>query len=121
MEKFVVETEIYFWDMPHTEDEEVCYDVVCFDGYAVATKNELNKSKNADTLIVTYPTMAEVVADEEMADECTQYRYSEYYNGENLCYGDIMMRYGSVKLKLNVEKRLVVSKKMTIFASSFES
>ena len=71
MNDFMIETEIYFWDLPHTKDEEVCYDVMCFDGYAVATKNELNVNPNTpNVLFITYPKMADVVAN-GMADECT--------------------------------------------------
>lgn len=99
MNDFMTETEVYFWDLPHTEDEEVCYDVMCFDGYAVATKNELNVNSNTpNVLFITYPKMADVVAN-GMADECTLYRYCEFYNVGNLCYGDIMMRYGEVIAK----------------------
>ena len=98
MTNFVLETEIYFWDIPHLKDEDVCYDVFCFDGFAVATKNEMNKAGTPNLLIITYPKMDEVVADKEMADECTYNRYSESYNGSNLCYGDIMMCYGDIKV-----------------------
>lgn len=96
----VFEEEIYFYDKEIFGDsKEYCYDVKCYDGYGICTKNneccEEYETKAPQTLRVVYPKMCEVMKSSGMKREIRDYR--GLHNGERLHYGDIMVRYGTLE------------------------
>lgn len=76
------------------DDEEHKYDVDCADGAAVA---HANNEKDPQTLLLTYPKMAEVV--KNMVDDIRDYRGLPY--NEKIHYGDVMMYCGKIVAKMN--------------------
>ena len=77
------------------DEEEHEYDVDCADGAAVAhTKNE----KDPQTLLLTYPKMAEVAKNEDMVDDIRDYRGLPY--NEKIHYGDVMMYCGKIVARM---------------------
>jgi hypothetical protein len=77
------------------DDEEHEYDVDCADGAAVAhAKNE----KDPQTLVLTYPKMAEVVKNVKMVDDIGDYRGLLY--NEKIHYADVMMYCGKIVARM---------------------
>lgn len=77
------------------DEEEHEYDVDCADGAAVAhAKNE----KDPQTLVLTYPKMAEVVKNVKMVDDIGDYRRLPY--NEKIHYGDVMMYCGKIVARM---------------------
>lgn len=78
------------------DEEEHEYDVDCADGAAIAhAKNE----KDPQTLLLTYPKMAEVAKNEDMVDDIRDYRGLPY--NEKIHYADVMMYCGKIVAKMN--------------------
>ena len=90
---FIVETDILV-NLPNFK-EEVSYDVQCFDGYAYGYLAD--DIPNAPIHIkMEYPTLAEVKANDDMADYVLKYRGLYDHTKEDIHYGDVMMAYSEV-------------------------
>lgn len=97
MEKqFILETEVLLTDAEvFCDPEEHPYNVYCTDGFAFAERAD--DTPNAPSLLkLTYPTLDEVRADEDMAHEVLVYRDLYDRTADDITYGDIMMRYGTI-------------------------
>lgn len=93
MENYISEQSVYV-TIPNI-DEEVIYDFRCYDGYAIGTM--VCDAPNAPQEIkMSYPTLAEVSDDEELADYILRYRGLYDLKHNDIHYGDIMMALGEL-------------------------
>ena len=75
------------------DDDEHQYDVVCYDGYAIATaKGEGIPGK----LEVTYPLLEDVLSNEEQSEYVLNYRGLFDLKPRDIHYGDIMFALGKI-------------------------
>lgn len=72
------------------------YDVECKDGEAIGTLCDSNAPIAPKTIKMTYPKLADVLADEDMANHVLQYRGLYDLTPSDIHYGDVMMTYGDV-------------------------
>ena len=92
---FIEESDVLLCDPDvFGDDSEHSYDVVCYDGYAIATSNEDDVPK---ILKLTYPKRLEIQSDDEMSDYVLKYRGLYDQTSVNIHYGDIMMAYGKIQ------------------------
>ena len=93
--KYVMEVGVLLVDKEIFGDSnEHSYKVKCFDGYAIAEKEE--KSDDApSTLELTYPRLAEI--DNHLKKNILQYRGLYDLGCEDVTYGDVMMYFGKIK------------------------
>lgn len=82
----VLETEI---ELPNIDG---LFDCECYDGYAICADDETNTK-----VIMTYPTLAEVLADEDLCDKILQYRGLCDLQAKDIHFGDIMMTLGEIE------------------------
>lgn len=85
----VLETEIQIY---HDKDSLGLFDCECYDGFAVCKNIETNTK-----VIMTYPTLAEVLADEDLCDKILQYRGLYDLQAKDIHFGDIMMTLGEIE------------------------
>ena len=96
MEKFVLEEGMLLTDVAvFGDNEEHEYNCKCYDGHAIAERAE--ESNAPQNLRLTYPTLAEVKADEDLADDVMEYRGLYDLSSEDITFGDICMCYGVIK------------------------
>lgn len=95
---FVLEEDILFTNEPvFGNQEDHSYNVKCYDGYAVATKN--NKDDNCpERLNITYKTLKEVLENEELAYSILEYRGLTDLKPTEITYGDIMLYCGEISV-----------------------
>ena len=95
MEKFVLEEGMLLTDVAvFGDNDEHEYKVKCFDGHAIAERAE--ESNAPHTLRLTYPTLAEVKADEDLAEEVLDYRGLYDLTAEDITFGDVCMYLGEI-------------------------
>ena len=97
MEETIKREEVEFCDSTFFNDNEVhCYDLECADGHATGSKS-YPEDNAPEQIEVTYPTLQEVLADEEKSAYVL--RYCGLYNlkAEDINYADIMLAYGEIK------------------------
>ena len=76
-------------------DKTYEYNVECSDGVAIGAY--YGDDPDAPKRIkMTYPKLADVLADEEMADHVLEYRGLYDLTPSDIHYGDVMMAYGEV-------------------------
>ena len=75
------------------DDDEHQYEVVCYDGYAIATAKEDRLPKRLE---LTYPLMKDILADEEKSSEVLAYRGLFDLKPHDIHYGDIMLAFGKI-------------------------
>lgn len=85
----VLETEIEIY---HDKDSLGLYDCECYDGFAICKNIKTNTNA-----ILTYPTLAEVLADEDLCDKILQYRGLHDLQAKDIHFGDIMMTLGEIE------------------------
>lgn len=92
--KCITETdiEVYF---PNIEDDAI-YDLECYDGYAIG-KRVCDTDQAPMDIKMTYPTLAEVKANEELANYILKYRGLYDLTIDDIHYGDIMMALGEIE------------------------
>lgn len=78
------------------DDEEHEYVVDCADGCAIAHAVE---DKDPQTLLLTYPKMAEVVKNVDWVDTIREYRGLP--DNEKIHYGDVMMYCGKIVARID--------------------
>lgn len=78
------------------DDYEHCYDVDCCDGWASGALHDPNDDA-PKTIKLTYPTLAEVLANEELTSYVLRYRGLWDCTKEDINYGDIMMALGEIQ------------------------
>ena len=89
----ILETDILVY-FPHLKDDAI-YDLECYDGYA--TGERICDTENAPKNVrLEYPTLEEVLADEQKASYVLEYRGLYDLTPSDIHYGDIMMAYGEV-------------------------
>lgn len=89
----ILETDIIV-TLPNIKDDAI-YDLKCYDGYA--TGERICDTENAPKNIrLEYPTLEEVLADEEKVSYVLEYRGLYDLTPNDIHYGDIMMAYGEV-------------------------
>lgn len=92
---FYTETDVLFTDETiFGDNEEHTFVCTCFDGYAQCTA--VNEGESVTELEVTYPTLAEILADDEKCEEILVYRGLYDKDKEDIAYGDIMLKYGQI-------------------------
>lgn len=95
MNEYYIEEDILFVDEALFGDSnEHSYDVVCYDGYGIAKKN--GDAGYPMELMLAYPTLAEVLADEEKSSYVLRYRGLWDLKPSDITYGDIMIAYGDI-------------------------
>ena len=92
----ILSKETLFQDFCFFNDEnEHTYDVECFDGYGIGTL--VDEEDNAPkTIKVDYPTLKEVLANEEMSAYVLRYRGLYDLSAKDIRYDDIMLAYGEI-------------------------
>lgn len=91
----IYEDEIFFYDEDFFEDsEEHTYNCECHDGVAYCDLDDDLDAYAPRHIKVTYPKLAEVLADEDMVAEVKRYRGLDA--SCEIHYGDIMMKYGTI-------------------------
>ncbi len=89
------ETDVLFNDPTiFGDDEEHSYDVICYEGYAIASANEDDIPK---WLKITYPNIIDILIDAEKTDYVLKYRGLHDLTAKDIHYGDIMMAYGKIQ------------------------
>jgi hypothetical protein len=78
------------------DNEEHLYNIQCFDGHATAYKADEDDEIAPNVVKMVYPTLAEVLADKEKAEEVLDYRGLWDLKPSDIHYGDIMMCYGKI-------------------------
>ena len=93
----ILSKEILFQDVCFFNDEnEHTYDVECHDGYGIGTLADEDDNNAPKTIKVKYPTLAEVLADEEMSTYVLRYRGLYDLSAKDIRYDDIMLAYGEI-------------------------
>ena len=87
-ENYVLETDIYV-SFPNVEEEGI-YDLHCYDGYATGERT-CDTEDCPKHIKMTYPTIKEVLEDEEMAGFILRYRGLRDLSASDIHYGDIML------------------------------
>lgn len=72
------------------------YDMECGDGEAIGTLCDSNAPIAPKRIKMTYPKLADVLADEDMANDVLEYRGLYDLTPSDIHYGDVMMAYGEV-------------------------
>ena len=89
--------EVEFCDSTFFNDNEVhCYDLECADGHATGTKS-YPEDNAPEQIEVTYPTLREVLADENMQVHVLCYCGLYDLTAADINYADIMLAYGVIK------------------------
>ena len=97
------ETDVLFNDPTiFGDDEEHSYDVICYEGYAIASANEDGIPK---WLKITYPNIVDILIDAEKIDYVLKYRGLHDLTAKDIHYGDIMMAYGKIQTINKTEKQ----------------
>lgn len=92
---FYTETDVLFTDESiFGDNEEHTFVCTCFDGYAQCTA--VNEGESVTELEVTYPTLAEILADDKKCEEILVYRGLYDKDKKDITYGDIMLKYGQI-------------------------
>lgn len=93
----VIENEILFVDKwTFGDDHEHSYDCDCCDGVAICTRTDPNDTTIPMQIKVTYPTLDEILADEDKCDHILKYRGLHDLKPSDIHYGDVMMAYGEI-------------------------
>lgn len=92
MEKMILETSIEVT----INGNAIEYDMECYDGYAIGTLVDLVYTDAPKKIKLTYPTLAEIRADEDKAEYCLVYRGLYDLDITDLHQGDIMMAFGEL-------------------------
>ena len=84
----------------HPFKEEVVYDFKCYDTYAIGTLSPDNDGEVYATapkhIKMTYPSLAEIKADEKKADYVLTYRGLYDLKADDIHYGDICISMGEI-------------------------
>jgi hypothetical protein len=92
---FYLETDIEFCHKRFFGDNQVhLYDCKCYDGYAECTKQASDESNAPLNIVLTYPTLAEVKSNPQLAHAIREYRGLYNLTIDDLHYGDVMMYLG---------------------------
>ena len=95
--KFYFEEDVELVDKEFFGDNEAhYYNIKCFDGHATAHKADEDDEIAPNVVEMTYPTLAEVLADKEKAKEVLDYRGLWDLKPSDIQYGDVMMCYGKI-------------------------
>ena len=70
------------------------YNCECHDGVAYCDRCDSDDVKAPEIIKVVYPTLEEVLADEDMVADVREYRGLN--SSCDIHYGDIMLRYGEI-------------------------
>lgn len=103
LDDYVMEEEIEFVDPKFFGDNDThYYDCKCYDGYALghisAGEEEMN---GPEAIRIVYPTLEEVLQDDNLAHEILRYRgLDKDFGPEGITYGDIMMKLGEIEGEL---------------------
>ena len=102
-EKFIKEESILL-TFPNV-NKEIVYDVLCFDGVAIGQICPIQNDKEdiakcPSEVKITYPTLEEVLANDDRADEVLTYRGLYDLTKEHIHYGDIMICLGEIQNEL---------------------
>jgi hypothetical protein len=110
--KPIIETDINFYgslkeatgeELETILDSELCYNCECYDGYAICTLCEYEpQDVQYKKIRVKYPTLAEVLANEEMWVKVLEYRGLYNLTKEDITFGDIMMRFAEVVVEKTI-------------------
>lgn len=78
-------------------DEEVAYDIECYDGYGIGKLSDSENNTLAPSEIrMIYPTLKDVLSNEDEAEYVLKYRGLYDLTIEDIHYGDIMLALGEV-------------------------
>lgn len=78
------------------DNEEHEYEMRCYDGYAEGELMD-DEDENAPKKVkMTYPKLADILADEDKAYEILEYRGLYDLTPSDLHYGDVCMVYGTI-------------------------
>ena len=83
---FILETDI------ELDDRDGLFECKCYDGYAICEEYDGNTK-----VVMTYPTLAEVVADEDLCDKILEYRGLYDLKAKDIHFGDVMIVLGEAK------------------------
>jgi hypothetical protein len=72
------------------------FTLFCYDGYALGYKTDERNIPIPNFIKVTYPSLAEVLADDEKANHVLTYRGLNDLPKSDITYGDIMIAYAKV-------------------------
>lgn len=90
---FIIEEEVLVRIGQYTEAP---YRMVCYNGYAIGELLDKENYMCADTIRMEYPTLEEVLKDNELCHRILQYRGLWDKNLNDIHYGDIMMFMGDI-------------------------
>ena len=74
------------------------FDCQCFDGFAICFEPETGK-----IITLHYPLRSIVICNDSMADEVLNYRGLWDLKAKDITFGDIMMCYGKIEIKPNIQ------------------
>ena len=91
------ESEVLFVDKWTFGDEnEHSYDCDCCDGVAICTRTDPNDTTIPKQIKVTYPTLDEILADEDKCNHILRYCGLYDLKPSGIHYGDVMITYGEI-------------------------
>ena len=97
MKEFYFEEDIELVDRNFFGDNEVhYYNIQCFDGHATAYKADEDDEIAPSVVEMTYPTLDDVLADDEKAEYVLEYRGLWDLKPSDITFGDIMIAYGKI-------------------------
>ena len=86
-----------FVNIPNFE-EEVIYDIMCYDGIAIGFLNDSSATNAPKRIKMEYPKLEEVRANEDLASYVLTYRGFFHLNKNDLHFGDVMMAWRNYQL-----------------------
>jgi len=100
----IFEDEIVFYDKKFfKDDKEHCYDVECFNGFAIGKLADKEDTTAPQRIFITYPKREYVVRHKKLAEEVLCYRGLDELQPRDITYGDIMLCCGEIQQE-HVEK-----------------
>lgn len=78
------------------DDQEHEYNCECNDGVAICTLCDPSDTNAPKKIKVTYPTLEEILADEDDCEQILNYRGLYDLNASDIHYGDVMVTFGEI-------------------------
>lgn len=94
---YVVE-EVYLYDFDFFKDKaEHCYNLLCYDGYAIGELYDIEDTLAPKKIKLTYPKRKVVMRNDEMIEHILSYRGLYDVQASEIHFGDIAIVYGKIE------------------------